>query len=197
MVLAIALPLWWRWMVQWRYGRFINPVEDAPETRVAIVFGAAVYENGRLSAILRDRMDVAIQLYQQGSVEKLLVSGDNRFVEYDEPTAMMEYAIAQGVPAEDIQPDFAGRRTYDTCYRAKHVFQVDEAILVTQQFHLPRALFTCRQLGISGTGVAADLQLYRGARWYELRETGATGMALWDIIQRNPAPVLGDPIPIL
>ncbi|KAA3663923.1 MAG: hypothetical protein DWQ04_08355 [Chloroflexi bacterium] len=200
MLIAVILmgifPFGWRWMVQWRYGRFITPIEQAPQSPVAIVFGAAVYENGRLSDVLRDRMDVAIQLYKQGNVKKLIVSGDNRFVNYDEPTAMKQYAIEHGIPAADIQPDFAGRRTYDTCYRAKHIFQVDEAILVTQQFHLPRALFTCQQLGLSSTGVAADLQPYLDARWFAIREAVATSKALWDVIEHDPAPVMGDPIPI-
>ena len=109
---------------------------------------------------------------------------------------MMDYAIEQGVATEDIQPDFAGRRTYDTCYRAREIFQLESAILVTQQFHLPRAMFTCQQLGIEVVGVAADAQPYRGARWYEMRETLATAVALWDVIREQPAPVLGDPIPI-
>ena len=195
--LAVVLsPFMWRQGVQWAYGRSIYTVEDVPAERVAIVFGAAVYGNGRLSPVLRDRMDTAVQLYKDGRVQKIIVSGDNQFVDYDEPTAMMEYAIAQGVAPEDVQPDFAGRRTYDTCYRAREIFQLDSAILVTQQFHLPRALFTCQQLGIEVVGVASDPQAYRDARWYEIRETVATAVALWDVIRQQPAPVLGDPIPI-
>ena len=194
--LAVVLaPFIWRKGVQWNYGRSIYTVAEVPADDVAIVFGAAVYGD-RLSGILSDRMDTAVQLYQAGTVQKIIVSGDNRFEDYDEPTAMMEYAIEQGVAAEDIQPDFAGRRTYDTCYRAREIFQLESAILVTQQFHLPRALFTCQQLGIEVTGVASDPQLYRDAGWYEARETLATVVALWDVIRQQPAPVLGDPIPI-
>ena len=109
----------------------------------------------------------------------------------------MAYAIERGVPSEDLQPDFGGRRTYDTCYRAREIFQIDNAILVTQEFHLPRALFTCNLLGIEAVGVAADLRPYRGARWYEFRETAATLNALWDIIRQARPPVLGEPIPFL
>lgn len=195
--LAIVLsPFVWRKGIQWTYGRSIYTVEDVPVDKVAIVFGAAVYGNGRLSPILRDRMDTAVQLYKDGTVQNIIVSGDNQFVDYDEPTAMMEYAIAQGVAPEDVQPDFAGRRTYDTCYRAREIFQLESAILVTQQFHLPRALFTCQRLGIEVVGVASDPQPYRDARWYEIRETVATAVALWDVIRQQPAPILGDPIPI-
>lgn len=178
------------------YGRSIYTTSTAPTDRVAIVFGAAVYGSGRLSPVLRDRMDTAVTLYHDGKVEKILVSGDNSTNEYDEPSAMMEYAIQRGVSPGDIQPDYGGRRTYDTCYRAREIFQLDSAILVTQQFHLPRALFTCRRLGIEAVGVMADLRPYRAAHWYEIRETGATAVALWDTIRQLPAPVLGDPIPI-
>lgn len=91
--------------------------------------------------MFRDRVDTAIDLYKAGKVQKLLVSGDNRFANYNEPGAMMAYAIAHGVTPADIQPDYGGHRTYDTCYRAQAIFQVQEAILVTQAFHLPRALY--------------------------------------------------------
>jgi SanA protein len=196
LVAIAAFPFLWRAAVRVYYGRHIYRVDDAPAERVAIVFGASVWGEGRLSDVLRDRMETAISLYEAGRVQKLLVSGDNQFVEYDEPGAMRDYAIARGVPPEDVQPDYAGRRTYDTCYRARHIFQVESAILVTQDFHLPRAIFTCRQLGIESVGVSADRQPYLGARWYEVRETGATLAALWDVIRQRPAPVLGDPIPI-
>lgn len=196
-VIILALsPFIWRKGVQWMYGRSIYTTSDAPTDRVAIVFGAAVYGSGRLSPVLRDRMDTAVTLYHDGKVEKILVSGDNSTAEYDEPGAMMAYAIQQGVSPDDVQPDYAGRRTYDTCYRAREIFQLDSAILVTQEFHLPRALFTCQRLGIEAVGVMADLRPYRDARFYEVRETLATAVALWDTIRQLPSPVLGDPIPI-
>ncbi len=171
-------------------------MESIEPSRVAIVFGAAVYSDGRLSSVLRDRMDTAVSLYKSGKVDKLLLSGDNRIEDYNEPGAMMNYAINRGVAVADIQPDYAGLRTYDTCYRARHIFQIKEAILVTQAFHLPRAIFTCRQLGVDVVGTQADLRPYRGARWYEFRETIATARALWDVLRREPAQILGDTIPL-
>ena len=137
-------------------------------------------------------------LYEAGKVDKLLVSGDNRFDDYDEPGAMMAYAIQRGVPVYDIQPDYAGRRTYDTCYRAADVFQVESAILVTQAFHLPRALYLCNNLGVDATGVIADRRIYdpRSVAWSESREVPAMLVALFDVIRRVPPPVLGEPIPI-
>ncbi|MFN2138185.1 MAG: vancomycin high temperature exclusion protein [Candidatus Promineifilaceae bacterium] len=192
---VLFLPWLWRHAVRFYYANQIHTIESAQPERVAIVFGAAVYRDGRLSAILRDRMDTAIELYQSGKVEKLLLSGDNSEDHYDEPGAMMAYAVARGVQASDIQPDFAGLRTYDTCYRARNIFEVQDAILVTQAFHLPRAIFTCRQLGIYATGVEADYRPYRGQRWYELRETVATARALLDVIRQAPAQIMGEPIP--
>ena len=193
----IASPWLWRGAVKWYYERHMYTTAVTPAKPVAIVYGAEVTGNGRLSTVLRDRMDTAIDLYRSGKVSKLLVSGDNSSIYYDEPGAMRNYAIAQGVSPADVQADHAGLRTYDTCYRAKHIFGVEEAVLVTQAFHLPRAIFTCRQLGVDAVGAIADKRSYRGADWYEFRETAATAVALWDVIKREPAPILGDPIPIV
>lgn len=188
----------WPWLVDRYYQRFVYAQDEVPAERVAIVFGARVYSDGRLSAMLRDRVETAVQLYNAGKVQKILMSGDNRFADYDEPGQMMQYAINRGVPADDIQPDYAGRRTYDTCYRAKAIFQIDSAVLVTQNFHLPRALFTCRNLGVEAVGVSADLRNYHpmSMRWSTTREFLATLLALVDVVRQKPAPVLGAPIPI-
>lgn len=189
-----ATPFFWREIVQRYYGRYITTVADAPSERVAIVFGAAVYGNGRLSTVLRDRVETAIALYERGAVDKIIMSGDNSSPNYNEPGAMMAYAVARGVPEADIQPDYGGFRTYDSCYRAHHIFGLESAILVTQAFHLPRAIFTCQALGVDAVGVAADQRPYRGAEWYETRETAASFVALVDVIRRQPATVMGAPI---
>jgi len=193
-----AFPFLWRWWVHWRYGQDTYTLEEVRPERVAIVFGARIYPDGRPSSMLRDRVETAVQLYQAGKVEKLLFSGDNRFENYDEPGSMMEYALERGVPAEDMQPDYAGRRTYDTCYRAREIFGLDSAVLVTQEFHLPRALFTCDRLGLEVVGVAADLQPYsrRSLVWSNLREIPALTAALVDVLRQKPPPVLGHPISI-
>ena len=192
---ACALAIWG--FIQWRYDRTIlTDVAAAPHAPVAIVFGAGISQSGQLSPMLRDRMDTAIALYRAGVVRKLLVSGDNRFVDYDEPGRMYDYAVARGIPAADVVRDFAGRRTYDTCYRAKAIFGVERAILVTQRFHLPRAIYTCRGLGVDGVGFAADIYLYRSERYYRLREVFATIAAWWDVTIARPQPVLGDKEPI-
>jgi len=126
------------------------------------------------------------------------MSGDNSTVEYNEPAAMREYALSLGIPDEDIVLDYAGRRTYDTCYRAREIFGVENAILVTQQFHLPRALYLCNLLGVDGVGVAANNYNYRSMSllFWNLRELAATVTALVDVHLTRPLPILGEPEPI-
>ena len=171
---------------------------DAPERPVAIVFGAGLLRDGTPTPVLRDRVATAAELYFAGKVKKLLMSGDNRFLDYNEPGAMAAYAVSLGVPEEDIVLDYAGRRTYDTCYRARHIFGVQEALLVTQSFHLPRALYLCNSLGVQAVGVNADLRTYlrRSHFIWQLRETPATLVALWEVHISRPEPVLGNPEPI-
>lgn len=189
-ILLLAMPVVWRAFVKAYYGERIFAPDAVPGSRVAIVFGAAV-RNGRLSTVLRDRMETAIYLYDTGVVKRIIVSGDRRSGQYDEPGAMLEYAVRRGVPIDDLELDIAGRRTYDTCYRARNLFQVESAVLVTQAFHLPRALFTCDRLGLSAVGVSADQRSYRAARWYEFREVAATAVALIDVIRKQQPAVVG------
>lgn len=173
-------------------------VEEVSKTKVAIVFGAGLLRDGSAGPVLSDRVQTAVNLYQQGKVEKLLMSGDNSFVEYNEPEAMRQYALERGVPDEDIILDYAGRRTYDTCYRAKHIFQVDEAILVTQEFHMPRALVLCNWFDVDSVGVESNNRNFsnRSLRYWNLRELFATFQATWDLLIKKPLPVLGDAEPI-
>ncbi len=175
-----------------------NP-EDSPQKPVAIVFGAGLNRDGSPSSILRDRVTTAVDLYFKGKVKKLLMSGDNRFLNYNEPGAMEKFAINLGVPQEDIITDFAGRRTYDTCYRAKYIFKVESAILVSQDYHLPRAVFTCQALGLPSVGVRADLRTYRSlpSTYWRIREMPATLTAFLEVWITHPLPVLGDPEPII
>jgi SanA protein len=176
----------------------IYTASDVPIRRVAIVFGAGLTRTGKPTAVLVDRVTAAANLYFAGKVEKLLMSGDNRFVNYNEPEAMRQLALSLGVPSDAIVRDYAGRRTYDTCYRAKAIFGVTQAILVTQAFHMPRALYLCNHLGVDSVGVESDLQVYRkSARLYwNMRELPATTSALWDVHIGHPLPVLGNYEPI-
>jgi SanA protein len=173
-------------------------LQNIPSQSVAIVFGAGLWRDGSPTPVLRDRVATAVELYFNKKVQKLLMSGDNQYSDYNEPGAMREYAIELGVPSEDIILDYAGRRTYDTCYRAKAIFGLENAILVTQSFHLPRAIYICNQLGLQAIGIAADLREYRPRSlfYWNLREIPATVAALWEVNFTHPLPVLGDPEPI-
>jgi SanA protein len=173
-------------------------VETVPSKKVAVVFGAGLNRDGSPGAVLRDRVNKGAELYFSGRVDKLLMSGDNRFLNYNEPGAMRQYALSLGVPDENIVMDFAGRRTYDTCYRAFHIFGVEEAILVTQRFHLPRALYTCNKLGVEAVGVPADRLNYAQGPYiyWNIREVMATANALWEVHFARPLPVLGEFEPI-
>jgi SanA protein len=171
---------------------------NVPTRRVAIVFGAGLWRNGTPTPVLADRVTAAANLYFTGKVEKLLMSGDNRFVDYNEPEAMRQLALSLGVPNEVIVLDYAGRRSYDTCYRAKAIFKVDQAILVTQAFHMPRVIYLCDHLGVDSVGVETDLRIYRKSSvlYWNIRELPATVAALWDVNIGHPIPVLGDQLPI-
>lgn len=185
----------------WQARGQIYTFEAVPHRPVAVVFGAQVYPSGRLSAMLADRVQVGARLYQAGKVKALLLTGDNHVDTYNEPEAMRRYALELGVPDEAIVLDYAGFRTYDSCYRARDVFKVSSAILVTQDFHLDRALLICDSLGLDAVGVAADfvrpsgysaVSLFRS----QLRELPATAMAVFDLLRGDQPAFLGEPLPI-
>jgi SanA protein len=172
--------------------------QDVTDAPVALVLGAGLNRDGTPGRVLSDRVQAAADLYFAGKVEKLLMSGDNSTVYYNEPGAMREYALSLGVSDEDIILDFAGRRTYDSCYRAKEIFGVNEVIVITQAFHLPRALFLCNAFDINAVGVPADETYYNRssyAYWW-VREVFASAKAYWDVYIVQPQPILGDPEPI-
>ncbi len=173
-------------------------VDEVSNHGVAIIFGAGLWRDGSPTPVLRDRVITGAELYFAGKVEKLLMSGDNRFVDYNEPAAMRDYAVSLGVPEDAIVLDYAGRRTYDTCYRARDIFELESVILVTQGFHLPRALYTCNALGVSAVGVEADQRTYRrrSLAYWHTRETFATLVAILEVHLLRPLPVLGEPEPI-
>jgi len=176
--------------------------EDVPEGyRVAIIFGARVLSNGRLSTMLYDRVKTGVELYHSGKVDVLLMSGDGQSPNYNEPAAMKAYAVARGVPPEAIVLDTAGLRTYDSCVRAHEVYGIERAVLVTQAFHLDRALFLCDAIGIEAVGAIADYQRPQGysersMRWQNWREVGATVVAFIDVLTDRPPTIADDARPI-
>ncbi len=177
-VFLLSLP---RWILSTRYsGRILSP-EKARSMPTAVVFGAGLRRDGRPTTVLADRVSTAVSLYQQGKVNTLLMSGSSNASGYDEAAAMLEFALQLGVPQEDILVDSEGDRTYLTCARAKNIFGVERALLVTQRYHLPRALILCDALSIESEGVAADLRPYSAQTIWSAREIAATFRALWEV----------------
>lgn len=165
-------------------------VDSTPNYPVAIVFGAGLWWNGEPTPVLRDRVATAAELYHLGKVDWLLMSGSQSGT-YNEPQAMHNYATELGVPEEAIVMDSSGDRTYDTCYRARTVYNIQNAILVSQKFHLPRAIYTCDNLGLEVVGVAADRRDYRRSAvlYWNLRELPATLSAIIDVHILHPYPL--------
>jgi len=175
--------------------KIFTNIDELPKTRVAIVFGAGLSQNGtEPSGILYDRIMSAVELYKAGVVKKILMSGDNRFKDYNEPQVMIKIAKENGVSIFDLQADYAGRRTYDTCYRAKTIFGIDKAILITQDYHLTRALYTCNVLGIDSVGYSADKNSYSDINLFAMRDFFAIIKAYWDLYVDPPEVVLGEKI---
>jgi vancomycin permeability regulator SanA len=163
--------------------------QDVPAAPVALVLGAQVYDDGSPSPFLVARLDIARRLLADGKVRAILVSGDHRRWEYNEPGTMAQWLREHGVPAQRIVVDYAGFDTYDSCARARRVFGVRQAIVVTQSYHLDRAVALCRTLGVRAAGVGDDsVRIYRRP-WFNsvIRERGAVVKALFDVtIRRDP-----------
>lgn len=188
----IGWPFALRFWTHHHYRDRVYSVADAPPRSVALVFGAGLWADGSPTPILADRVHTAAELYHAGIVQVLLMTGDHSRLDYNEPQAMLEYAVGLGVPAEAVVLDYAGRRTYDSCFRALHIFGVQEAVLVTQAYHLDRALYIADRLGIDAVGVPADKRSYRYMEAYRWREVAATLAAWWDVNLLRPLPILGE-----
>lgn len=174
-------------------------VQEVPARPVAIVFGAGLNPDGSPSGMLADRIDGAMALLRAGRVRALLFTGDNGTVEYNELAAMLHYALEHGAPRGAITMDFAGFDTFDSCYRARAIFGVKAAVLVTQGFHLPRAVYLCRAMGIDAVGLAEpDWSKYepRMMLGLTLREWLARTRAVIDVALHRRAPLLGPPVPL-
>jgi SanA protein len=189
-VAILVVPLVMQWIVApYTYAN----TADVPSADVAIVLGASVFQ-GQPSPILEARAQEAVDLYNTGKVHKILVTGDNGALSHDEVTPVRKFLLAAGVAPEDIFLDHAGFDTYSSMYRARDVFDASSVIIVTQAYHLPRALFVARMLGLSATGVVAD----DGAvSVYEyLREIPASWKALIDLLIGRQPKYLGPHIPV-
>jgi SanA protein len=172
----------------------IKSAANVPQTQVAVVLGASVTTTGVLSQVLQERADAALMLYRAHKVEKILVTGDNSTLEHNEVYPVGKYLLAAGVPQRDIFLDYAGFDTYSSMYRARAVFGVQSMTIVSQRFHLPRALFIAHTLGLSAYGVDVS-----GNETYiinSLREIPATAKAAADLLFGRVPQYLGDTFPI-
>lgn len=161
-----------------------------------IVLGCQVKEDGSLSHMLRDRLIQGVELYHAGAAPKLLMSGDHGSTDYNEVGAMKQYAIDNGVPSEDIFMDHAGFSTYETMYRAKEVFGAKKVIVVTQEYHLYRAVYIAQALGLEAYGVSSDLHTYGGQTFRDVREVLARCKDFATSIFKPEPTYLGDAIPV-
>lgn len=161
-----------------------------------LVLGCRVDENGNPSDMLKDRLDRAIELYKQGAAPKLLMSGDHGRENYDEVNVMKNYAVSAGVPPEDVFMDHAGFSTYESLYRAREVFCADSVIVVTQKYHLYRALYIADKLGVDACGAAGDYHMYRGTVYNECREILARNKDFFKTIIKPEPTFLGEKIPV-
>ena len=172
----------------------VYALSKVPAAPVALVLGAEVYyPSGQPSPFLAARLEIARQLFVTGKVKAILVSGDHRVWAYNEPGAMFEWLVAHGVPSDRIALDHAGFDTYDSCARANKIFGVRRAIVVTQTYHIDRAVALCRSLGVRADGVADDsVKIYRRP-WFNsvVRERGAVVKALADVVSRRDPIFLG------
>nr|WP_299069914.1 ElyC/SanA/YdcF family protein [uncultured Allomuricauda sp.] len=174
-----------------KYEKFIYPkIENIPKCYTGIVLGAGG------SYLLQDRMDNAIELYHAKKIDRFLLSGDHGQIDYDEVNNMKSYFISQGIDTMDIFLDHAGFDTYSSMYRAKEIFQVTDAIIITQKFHLPRAVYIARQMGLTAYGSVADKRDYDSINSYRSRELFANIKACFELFFNIKPKYLGDMIPI-
>ena len=169
----------------------LHTPESVPPAPVALVLGARVFPSGTPSPFLAARLDLAHRLYLDGKVRVVLVSGDNLAPEYNEPDAMRDYLIRAGMPPEAVIADYAGFDTYDSCARARRIFGVEQLVVVTQGYHLPRAVATCRAVGVDATGVGDYTQQHtRSWRRGAIRDQLACVKTVIDLVSGRD-PMLG------
>jgi SanA protein len=177
--------------------RYIVSPQDAPKADAILVLGALVKADGIPSDMLHDRLQVALNLYNQQVLDKLLLSGDHGTKQYDEVNAMRAFMEQNQVKTENVFMDHAGFSTYESMYRARDVFKVKKVLIVTQEYHLKRAVYVARKMGLDAYGVASDLNNYGGIERFKAREVAARNK---DFLYTNflrPKPTyLGDAIPI-
>lgn len=186
-------------IVKWSTGDQIISSEEAAKLEdidCILVLGCLVKGDGRPSDMLQDRLTRGVELYNLGAAPKLLMSGDHGREEYDEVAAMKQFAIDEGISSEDVFMDHAGFSTYESIYRAKEIFQADKILIVTQEYHLYRALYIANQLGVEAYGISSDYHTYVGQFMRDFREVLARVKDCATCIFKPEPTYLGDAIPI-
>lgn len=178
--------------------KYIYSAQDVPNADTVLILGAYVLPDGTLSTMLKDRVMVGYGLYENGKAPKIIVSGDHGRRDYDEVNTMKDFIKSKGVAGQDIFMDHAGFSTYESMYRARDIFQVKKVIIVTQRYHLSRAIFIARSLGLVAYGVASDNHDYGPVMInYEAREMAARNKDFWMAKVFKPQPTfLGEAIPV-
>ena len=159
-----------------------------------VVLGALVNPDGSPSHVLQDRLDCGVELYAAGAAPKIIVSGDNGTLTYNEVAAMKDYLVKRGIPSEDVFCDHAGFSTYESMYRAKHVFGCQRIVVATQTYHLYRALYAAHALGLKAVGTPSEVRAYGGQLWFSTREAAARTKDFFKAITQPPSTFVGEPI---
>ena len=143
--------------IQYSTKKYIfSDVKEAPKTYSGLVLGSMVFDNGTPSGVVRQRLDKTVELYKAGKIKRILVSGDHGQKNYDEVNSMKNYLLKKGIPIENIFLDHAGFDTYSSMVRAKEIFEIDDVIIITQKFHLPRSVYIARKKGMNAYGVVSN-----------------------------------------
>ena len=198
-LLIVAVPVGINdWVIQSTASRILTTEKatELQDVECILVLGCAVRPDGTPSPMLAERLQKGVELYENGAAPKLLMSGDNGQVEYNEVAAMGNYALEKGVPSYDIFLDYAGISTYESMYRAKDIFQAKKILIVTQKYHLHRALYIAQALGLDAYGVSCDTQVYAGQTNRDIREVLARNKDFLTSIFKPKPTYVGDPVPV-
>lgn len=185
-ILALVFTTFMYLTVQLKYRNAIFSIDEVPAGySTALVFGAGLKAKGEPGAVLEDRILTALELYQAGKVRTVQMSGDNSTANHNEVQAMQNLAISEGLPGGSIVLDHAGMSTLESCLRAREEFGLEKVVLVTQKYHLKRALYVCNKLGLDAVGVDAARQKYSRQSWYSVREVAASALDWVQVARSN------------
>jgi len=180
------------WVGHIAAGKIFQKVDAIEDHQIILVLGAGVEQDDKISDVLRDRLDTAVELFTNRKVLRIIISGDNSRENYNETDSMRNYLLEAGIPPRIIFTDYAGFDTFDSIFRAREIFGAEKLILISQEFHLPRAIFLAEKLGIEALGFSANLRKYRNQPQMNLREVLANTKAVGNILFNSKPHFLGE-----